>query len=136
MPWGSFTATDTGQVRSGWGHATPPDRSFVYVCSRRDLKDLYFTALDCFSGAELQRQSDCLQQMLASNLASSSRVASTQSQPSCSKNRRRTLRKQLEKIRLRMQQMSNEHGGGLGQGHVHREEKNPNDRVGSGFWRS
>ena len=95
---------------------------------------MYFTDLKVFSQAELQLQMNGLTSLLATTL----KIASQQhidtleedlkyvSKPLCvSKNRRRTIRRQLDKIQRVLQSSSV----------VVTDYINPNDRVGTGFWK-
>mmetsp|Transcript_29779 Transcript_29779/g.42503 ORF Transcript_29779/g.42503 Transcript_29779/m.42503 type:complete len:444 (-) Transcript_29779:111-1442(-) len=110
-----------------------------FHCQRhRDLKDLYFTDLKVFNQEELQLQRDGLSLLLHETLKIASQrqcegardVELVGSKLLCvSKNRRRTIRRQLDKIQKTMEALQSSSSAMLS------EHINPNDRVGTGFWK-
>jgi UPF0176 protein len=99
-----------------------------YYCARhRELRGLYCTALGNYSGAELERQREGLRAVL-------------QQSAGRSKSRRRTLRRQLDKICGELEARA---GAGASEGRRSGEPaaqegaaSNPQTRGGWGFWKS
>ena len=142
-----------------------------YYCTRhRDLKGIYFTVLQDFSEEELKTQRKALQAMLSKCLEKSPKVKTSSEEPvistgntplTTSKNRRRTLRKQINRIdallsdpkvqAIPLQTGDSQHVEASSQPYSlleetvdgkkddllqHRIALNPKTRSGWGFWRT
>ncbi len=146
-----------------------------YYCSRhRDMKDIYFTVLDRFSLSELRSQYEQLEAMLQlcyeqhnkkvfpkikldeslsadmNDLSVQEEKVSSASEPknltTASKNRRRTIRKQMSRIQERIKVLQDTQASsnttmeeGKNELRIDAEETmlvNPKVKDGWGFWRS